>query len=56
MHSMCRQQSLTDINYFLIYVILLCLTLLGIEIVDEMDQVTDMQEFAKDENKRLQRL
>ena len=31
-------------------------TLLGIEIVDEMDQVTDMQEFAKDENKRLQRL
>ena len=30
--------------------------LLGIEIVDEMDQVTDMQEFAKDENKRLQRL
>lgn len=30
-------------------------TLLGIEIVDEMDQVTDMQEFAKDENKRLQR-
>lgn len=31
-------------------------TLLGIEIVDEMDQITDMQEFAKDENKRLQRL
>ncbi|MCT7485358.1 CNNM domain-containing protein [Aliarcobacter cryaerophilus] len=31
-------------------------TLLGIEIVDEMDQVADMQEFAKDENKRLQRL
>ncbi|MCT7530620.1 CNNM domain-containing protein [Aliarcobacter cryaerophilus] len=31
-------------------------TLLGIEIVDEMDQVTDMQEFAKDENKRLKRL
>lgn len=31
-------------------------TLLGIEIVDEMDQVTDMQEFAKDENKGLQRL
>lgn len=31
-------------------------TMLGIEIVDEMDQVTDMQEFAKDENKRLQRL
>lgn len=31
-------------------------TLLGIEIVDEMDQVTAMQEFAKDENKRLQRL
>lgn len=31
-------------------------TLLGIEIVDEMDQVTDLQEFAKDENKRLQRL
>ncbi|QNM88914.1 CNNM domain-containing protein [Aliarcobacter cryaerophilus] len=31
-------------------------TLLGIEIVDEMDQVTDMQEFAKYENKRLQRL
>ena len=31
-------------------------TLLGVEIVDEMDEVTDMQEFAKDENKRLQRL
>ncbi|MGJ0312964.1 CNNM domain-containing protein [Aliarcobacter cryaerophilus] len=31
-------------------------TMLGIEIVDEMDQVTDLQEFAKDENKRLQRL
>ena len=31
-------------------------TLLGIEIVDEMDQVTDMQEFAKDESKRLQRV
>ena len=26
------------------------------EIVDEMDQVTDMQEFAKDESRRLQRL
>ena len=31
-------------------------TMLGIEIVDEMDQVADLQEFAKDENKRLQRL
>ncbi|MGJ0455478.1 transporter [Arcobacter cryaerophilus gv. occultus] len=31
-------------------------TMLGIEIVDEMDQVTDMQEFAKDESRRLQRL
>lgn len=31
-------------------------TLLGIEIVDEMDQVTDLQEFAKDESKRLQRV
>ena len=31
-------------------------TMLGIEIVDEMDQVTDLQEFAKDENKRLQRV
>ncbi|AYJ80294.1 transporter [Aliarcobacter cryaerophilus ATCC 43158] len=31
-------------------------TMLGIEIVDEMDQVTDMQEFAKDESKRLQRV
>ena len=31
-------------------------TMLGIEIVDEMDQVTDLQEFAKDESKRLQRV
>ena len=31
-------------------------TLLGVEIVDEMDEVTDMQEFAKDESKRLQRV
>ena len=30
--------------------------MLGIEIVDEMDQVTDLQEFAKDESKRLQRV
>ena len=27
-------------------------TLLGVEIVDEMDEVTDMQEFAKDESKK----
>lgn len=31
-------------------------TMLGIEIVDEMDQVADLQEFAKDESKRLQRV
>ena len=31
-------------------------TMLGIEIVDEMEQVTDLQEFAKDESKRLQRV
>ena len=31
-------------------------SMLGIEIVDEMDQVTDMQEFAKDESRRLQRV
>ena len=30
--------------------------MLGIEIVDEMDQVADLQEFAKDESKRLQRV
>lgn len=29
-------------------------TLLGVEIVDEMDEIDDMQEFAKNRNKKLQ--
>ena len=31
-------------------------TLLGVEIVDEMDEVTDMQEFAKTKSKNLKKI